>query len=48
VTLRISVSPLSAVRVARRGLPARSMTQPEILSLFFRSSFRSPVEIFTS
>ena len=42
----MSVSPLSAVRVARRSLPARSNTQPAILSVFFRSSLRSPVEIF--
>ncbi len=46
-TRRISVSPLSAVRVASRSAPALSKTQPEIFAVFCLSSVRSPVEMRT-
>ena len=46
-TRRTSVAPLSADRVASRNWSDRSNTHPVRRSVFFRSSVRSPVEIFT-
>ena len=44
---RISVSPFSAERVARRSSPLRSKVQVAMRSVFLRTSSFSPVEIFT-